>query len=139
MAAAVIGNIIGSALPAMRAQAESLMTTVCVIERDSGLTEFDEVTNQQVTVWDTVYEGRCRLYTPGRNQPQVIVAGQQQVASNQYFGSLPFGSVGIAERDRLTVTESENPAQVGKSFTITTVHSSSQAVAHRFIAVDDQG
>lgn len=132
----MIGDDIAAALPELRQQAESLMTTACVVERKSG-TEFDPETNQDVTTWESVYEGPCRLAQP--TVQSVIVAGGQEVTTQPYAGMLPWGTVGVLVGDRLSITAAEDPGQVGRVFMVTSVRAATQSVGRRFVAIEDLG
>lgn len=132
----MIGDDIAAALPELRQQAESLMTSTCRIERKSG-TSFDPVTNEQIDTWDTVYEGVCGLGQP--TVQSVVVAGGQEVTTQPYAGKLPWGTLGVGVSDRLTVVEADDPGQVGRVFVLTSVRAASQSIARRFTAIEDLG
>lgn len=133
----MLGDDIAAALPELRAQAESLMTSQVIIEHPTG-SVFDPVSNEDVSTWETVYEGKARLYAP-KTQPAMVDAGGQIVNTQTYQGTLPWETVGVHASDRVTVNESEDPDQIGKTFTITSVLASGSAIARRFVATDDQG
>lgn len=134
----MLGDDIAAALIELRAQAESMMTSTVTIEHPSG-TDFDPATNEQTQVWELVAESvPARLYAP-KTQPQAVDAGAQQVNSQIYQGTLPWATTGVRASDRVTVTASDDPDQVGKTFTILSVLASGQMIARRFTAIDDQG
>lgn len=74
----MIGHDIDAALPVLRAQAESLMVTPCVLEKPDGHTE-DPENYQQVALWVTVWEPgfpACKVVT-SREAREVSVGGQR--------------------------------------------------------------
>jgi hypothetical protein len=133
----MLGDDIAAALDELRAQAESMMTSTVTIERPAGAT-FDPDTNEQTQVWEPVHQSiPARLYAP-KTQPQMVDAGEQTVNSQIYQGTLPWSTTGVHSSDRITITDSDDPDQVGKTFTILSVLASGSMIARRFTAIDDQ-
>lgn len=133
----MIGFDIAAALPDLRQQGESIMTATCRVERKTG-TEFDPDANTDVDTYNTIYEGPCRVRADN-TAAALVMAGDQQVTTQPYRCLVPLTAPEIRAHDRLTVTASDDPQQVGKALSITTVASSSQPIVRRFRAIDDQG
>lgn len=71
----VLGTDIGAALPELRAEAESLMVTPCVLERVSGHT-INPDNGQRIDEWTVRWEGRCKVVT-SREHREVVIGGQR--------------------------------------------------------------
>lgn len=133
----MIGDAIAAALPELQAEAESLMTATCRIERRTG-SQFDPVQNTDTATYSTVYEGVCRVRADTSGAAEVL-AGEQQVTAQAYRCLVPINAPEIRPHDRVTVTASDDPRQLAKAFSVTTVATSSEPFCRRFRAIDDQG
>lgn len=133
----MIGDAIAAALPELQAEAESLMTATCRIERRTG-SRFDPYLNTDVATYAPVYEGMCRVRADNAGAAEIL-AGEQQVTAQSYRCLVPITAPAIRPHDRLTVTASDDPRQQGKAFSVTTVATSSEPICRRFRAIDDQG
>lgn len=103
-------------LPRLRAEAEALMTGSCVVYRKTG-TRRDGV--RIVALWETVYEGRCKLQTyEGHEQ---TVGGQTGATAVVQRSSVhvPVGSFLSEPGDVARLTGSRDPLLLGRMFRIT--------------------
>lgn len=115
-----LGQDIAAALPALRAQAESMMTGACTITRPGVPTpeNWNPVTLQYDITPVSVYTGKCRLRPSGQQDRGTDAAGQVFVESS-YVLSLPvIGSESVAKDDLVTVTAADDPVLVGRVFTV---------------------
>lgn len=95
----MIGPDIAAALPELRAQAESLMTDTCTIDRQT--TTWDEVEQESVTTWTTIHaDVPCSLLPPSGGRG--VVTDELATAELRSV-RLPYGTDGIQEDDRVTV------------------------------------
>jgi hypothetical protein len=136
----MLGDDIAAALPELRAQAESRMRDTWVITRP-GAQVWNPATKQYEGSVVTVYDG------PGRLRPTALMdhattAADQEFMESQYVLSLPIGShpnittgtSGDVRKDNVaTCTKSaDDPAMVGRKYTIGISAAHSQATARRF-------
>lgn len=135
----MLGDAIRTRLPALQAQAESLMDTQCVVQRKTGESHFDPDTNEYEDVWATIYAGKCRLAPPPPVLQQAVHLGEQRVTVQQYTVMLPYGTTGVQVSDLLTITAAPNPDQVGRTLAVTSVRAATQTVATRLVVSDDLG
>jgi hypothetical protein len=128
----MLGDVISGALPAMRAQAESLMVDACVIDRPTGET-LNETTGQMVPTFADVYTGKCRLQDVG-TQAGSPNAGEHQFVVVGHVVQLPIDATvyEIGDRVRMTVVTLD-PALVGHPFTVTSLATKSHATMRRLI------
>lgn len=133
-----IGDAISQALPDLRAQAESMMTEHCVIERPTG-TQYDPASHRDESTWQPVYTGRCHLQPVSAASAELTELVGQQINSLTHHGTVPLSVTDLQADDRLTITASDDPAQIGRRYTLTAVQSGSHAVARRFTATENQG
>lgn len=137
----MIGDDIAAALPELRAQAESLMTTPCEI-REPGSRQYNPETDTEqyvpgALVWPPAGEtGWCHIRQG--NQPVVVVAGGQQVTEQGYLCTVPHDAVFNAGHI-LKITGGDDPYLVGRSLTIETIHGRTWRVQRRFLALDNLG
>ena len=99
-----IGADIAAALPELRAAAESLMVDSCRIERATGTT-IDPDTLAEVPVYETVYEGKCRVQRPGSLAPRESVAGGFEFGIDTVEVQAPLSAAGLRKYDRVTMTD----------------------------------
>ena len=79
------------------------MVDSCRIERATGTT-IDPDTLAEVPVYETVYEGRCRVQRPGSLAPRESVAGGFEFGINTVTLQAPLSATGVRKYDRATVT-----------------------------------
>lgn len=137
----MIGDDITQALPELRAQAESLMTETCRVERDTGRRAYYPDTHADIPIRKTVYAGRCRIKpvagTPAAGARTLF---GQEINSLSHIGTLPISVTDVRADDRLTITGSDlDPGQVGRSYTLLAVGAAAMGIARRFVAVENQG
>lgn len=79
-AVSVLGGDLGRVLPELRAEAESLMVTECVLERKDGFTvnpENGQRVDRWVPVWVPAVGGPgCKVVT-SREHREIVVGGQR--------------------------------------------------------------
>ena len=109
------------------------MTTLGIIQRDTGATTQDPVTLEETPVFETVYTGKCKLKFPGMQPAEVSVPGMVVVEQDAIL-SLPVdGSGGVKVDDIWTCTENVlDPSLVGVSLRIAGMHHQTSATARRF-------
>lgn len=107
----MIADDIATALPELRAHAESLMVDSCAIVRrrldEDGLPvrEMDPDTLELTDVWDEVYSGRCRVQRPG-----AVMVGREPVVGGAEYSvetvhvQVPLAALGVKADDRVTIT-----------------------------------
>ena len=97
---------VGNALARGQRAAEARMIDACVIERATG-TSVDEYGNE-VTTYETVYEGKCRVmsWAVATTSPDV---GQQRMDLLRFYVHVPVSATGVRVNDRVHVTSSRDP------------------------------
>lgn len=104
-----IGAVVAATLPLMRANAESLMTDVCTIERADSV--WDETLQRTVTTWTPVYaDVPCHIEEPSvtmrsvlTEEPVTLEAPLVKVP-HTFADVQPDDRVSVAGRDPLWVT-----------------------------------
>jgi hypothetical protein len=100
----MIGQVIQRALPLLRANAESLMTDLCDIERLT--TAWDEEEQKSVTTWEPVHEDvPCHVEEPSVNTA-VILTGEALTLETPLV-KIPHTFDGIEPDDRVSVVGHE--------------------------------
>ena len=128
----MLSDPITSALPELRAHANSLMVDACIVTR-GGEPVWDDATGTYTPGPDTtVYEGRCRLRNAAP-APQNADAGETAWAVDLVVVSLPVvGSEAVADGDTVTVTASSfDAAAVGTVLTVQSAHVQTHSTARR--------
>ena len=97
----MIGPVIDAALPAMRANAESMMLDRCTIERATSV--WDEVAKKSVTTWVPVVVGSVCDVDDGAASGRSVVT-DEAVTRGEPSVYLPASVVGVEPDDRVTVT-----------------------------------
>lgn len=108
----MLGQDIAAALPRLRAEAESLMTDVAVIERlyDADL---DPVTLQESSRWVLVQTTPCRVApSSGSASPQETSPGDHEWSVPVVEIHVPHDTEGIERGDRVTVANRDLVATV---------------------------
>ena len=131
-----VGETLATALPILRAQAESMMRDTVRIERDTGATTQDPVTLEEVPVWETVYEGPGRWQRPDTVAAEKV-SGEVEFGLNRVTVQLPMSdpATGNAARgQRATcVTAAYDPALVGAQATVLAVPNKTHATMRRLL------
>lgn len=104
----------------LRAQAESMMTDMCVVSRVTGATADVEV--REVPVRSTVYDGRCRLQETQLLDPSQVVAGAT-VVTQLYQLQVPVSAGPFRIGDLAKVG--------GRQFRVTGLHTKTHQTAQR--------
>ena len=127
-----LGRDIASALPALRAQAESRMTDTIRVTRP-GESVFDEETGTYTQTETVIYNGPGRLKLAS-SVVSDIQAGGQIIAAQRPRLDLPVStSGGVRVNDTAVVTAStRDPASVGLRLNIEGVFYQTDATARRF-------
>lgn len=124
-----------TAVRAGRAAAERLMTDRCVVRRKVG-DETDPDTFEVRPVYETVYDGRCKMQTYEAHEATPVVVGATQVVQRASL-HLPVGSYRTAPGDVAVIVEARDPLLVGKAFRLVQEYPvKSHATSYR-IFVDD--
>lgn len=132
----MLADDIAWALPELRAEAESRMTSTCVATIPG---EGDPVWNPDTQQWDdpveTVYEGPCRLRM-GNPAPQNADAGETSWAVDRTPTlSLPLSdptSAAVVDGVQVTITGNPNdPAMVGLRLRVLSGHYQTDSTARR--------
>lgn len=105
----MIGDVIAAALPLLRANAESLMTDTCTIERLT--TAWDEGQQKTTTTWAPVHaDVPCHIEEPAFTGAVLLTAEATTLETPlvkvpvTYSGVLPDDRVTVAGRESLWVT-----------------------------------
>lgn len=109
----MLGYTIGEALPDLRAEAESRMTSTCTIrERSTGTTTNPDTGAVVDVPGAVVYAGVCRL-RPATLQAQSREIGGGEVFVSDVMLSVPVSVTGIGKGMAVTVDSSPDDALVG--------------------------
>ena len=109
------------------------MTTLGIIQRDTGATTTDPITYEETPVLATVYTGKCKVKFPDMQPAEVSVPGMVVVEQDAIL-SLPIeGSGGVPADAIWTCTENVlDPSLVGVKLRVAGVHHQTSATARRF-------
>lgn len=120
-------------LDQMRAAQEALMRSTGTIDRPGSGWAYDPDMGSEVRVPDTqVYSGPVRVQRKP-NTAMWTPAGAEAVPVAGYVAAVPWHVVGFRVGDVLTVAASDDPAAVGRRFTIVDVELNAFAqTARRF-------
>lgn len=128
-----LGSDIAAALPGLRAQAESLMVSVCTITRGGGAGVWNESTGQYDSTAVTVYSGPCRVRFPSTVVRESDTQNQFTVEQEPLLSLPVAGSEGVTVDDVVTITANpSDSAMVGLTLRIAGLHAQTQATARRF-------
>lgn len=117
-----------SQLTAARTAQNSLMRSTGIIARPGN--EWAYVDGVEQRKPDTeVYTGPMRLQWGKR--AAFVPAGAELLPVGSYVGAVPWDVTGFAVGDVVTITASDDPAAVGRRFTITDVELNAFAVTAR--------
>lgn len=100
----MIGAVIAATLPLLRANAESLMTDACDIERLT--TTWNEADQKSVTSWAPVYDGvPCHIEEPSVTSASILT--DEAVTLEAPLVRVPYTFVGVEPDDRVSVANRE--------------------------------
>jgi hypothetical protein len=126
-----LGEAITTALPELRAHAESMMTDTVRLEHVTGQSVPDPVTLEVHDLYATDYEGPGRVQRRAI-QPSEHVVGEVEFGTEAAIIQLPISVTVAAARQRVTVVSSLlDPAMVGAHFTVIGVEMKSHATMRR--------
>lgn len=129
-----LGYDIAGALPELRAQAESIMSSRVVISRETGKAR-DPETGSYIPSWTVIYEGKARVRMPSTQAREVDQAGQRIVESAPTL-SLPIGDVDAAlvalDDVALLVEHAPDPLVVGTRMRVVEGNDQTWSTARRF-------
>jgi hypothetical protein len=100
-----------------RSAAESLMTSTCTISRPGGESVTDPTTGAVTFPDAVVWSGPCRVRQPGM-WGRTSEAGGEQISPTTFRITIPFAVVNVQRGDRVTITASDDPMLVGRSFEV---------------------
>ena len=116
-------------LAAARTAQNSLMRSTGIVARPgNGWVYVDGVEQREPD--ETVYTGPLRLQRASR-AAGFIPAGAETLPVGVYVAAVPWDVTGITVGDVVTVTASDDPAAIGRRFTITDVELNAFAVTAR--------
>ena len=116
-------------LAAARAHQNTLMRATGIVTRPgNGWVYVDGVEQREED--ETVYTGPLRLQRSSRTSGFVL-AGAEALLVATYVAAVPWDVTGIAVGDVVTITDSDDPAAVGRRFTILDVELNAFAVTAR--------
>ena len=126
----VIGDDIRATLPHLRTQAESMMTDVVTIERESGST-WSEATQSTTTTWKPVWSNVPARVTQPPVMSRTVSAGEAATAESPQV-RVSMECTGILPDDRVTVVSSSyDPDLVDKVLWVTHARAQSQSITRR--------
>ena len=131
-----LGEAIARELPRLRAEAESMMLDTIRLDHQTGMSDPDPITLEQVPVYATDYQGPGRVQRPG-TQPNEPFVGEIEFGTLAAIVQLPIRVV-VAERgQRVTVVASElDPAMAGVTFTVGFVQTKTHATMRRLFCTE---
>lgn len=128
-----LGEDVAEALPAFRAQAESMMTDTVHITRGDAAPVFDETTGTYISAATTIYSGPARLKLSSTVVSDLNVQGQLLAQQGPRLDLPVTTSGGVRPGDIATVTASQtDPVTVGVRLTIAGTFVQTLATARRF-------
>jgi len=118
------------ALPALRAEAESLMIDSVVVDRQSGEdTHFE--TGAVTQTYTAVYSGAAKVQAT-ISQSRVAAAGEHQYTLQEYRVDIPVSAGPLQVGDRVTVTASAlDPFLAGRVYRVVELFHKSFSTAQR--------
>lgn len=131
----------GAALAAARTELEghalTRMRGTCVIGRPTGDQDTDP-DGVVTAVYETIYEGRCYVRTPGLAQESAREINGGTVVEARVIVRVPFG-VRYLPGDRVRIlTDLDNPTLVGDQYRVESVDKQSMGTAQRLLCTNAQ-
>jgi hypothetical protein len=124
----MLADDLATALPELRAAAESLMTSTVTITRP-GESTWDEA---------MVYTGRCKVQTFQAFEAEPDAGGAQRVIQ-RYYLHVPVSAGVFLPGDRAEITASANPLLVGNVYVVAAPHEKDWQTAQRLLVDLDAG
>lgn len=113
-----------------RTAAERLMVDACTITR-GGQASFDENTGVRTSgSASTVYAGKCRVQVPNVAE-QTPTFGEMPITTQLAIVQVPVSVVGVRVEDTVTVTESQDPDLVDRTFRVVALLHKTHLTARR--------
>jgi hypothetical protein len=115
-----------------RQAAEAGMADTCLIRRSIGTTT-DDFSGEISTIYQTIYEGKCRLQqSQAEAHPQDV--GQAYILIQKLELQLPVSATGLQVGDEVTITSAANdPDLVGLDFLLRDFPRKTDATARRVL------
>ena len=132
----MIGDDIAAALPALRAEAESLMVDLGSIERADGW-DVDPDNGQRVPRWIPVATTPVRVVRVTVADLQSSTGGQNLTQAVVELRA-PWNLSDLLVGDRLVLTVSSDPRLLGVPIVVSEIDHATHAVARRFRGVLDE-
>lgn len=119
-------------LAEMQAVSQTAMPDTCTITASGG-GSFDPATGEYTSTASTIYAGACRIRQYGNAQDNVVLVGDLDAVLARYVVTLPASATGIEINHVLTVTASDDPALVGRTFNVAHVPTQSWPTDRRIL------
>lgn len=119
---------------ALRPMAEQFMVDRCTINEASDITFDPDEGVESDTAGDEVYAGKCRIRPA--SGPSTVEAGEGTRSFGYFDVWLPWDTTGVELDHVLTITTSDDPYLVDRTFTVVNVEGGSDG-AHRKLQVQD--
>lgn len=109
------------ALPQLRAAAESLMTDMVEIRRNTS-NKVDSETGLVISSYKTIYKGRGKVQSVGSQETETVLASGGstslggKIPSWQIRLDLPYGTDSVNMNDEAIIIDSVNLGLVGRKF-----------------------
>lgn len=127
----MLGDDVAGALPELRANARSRMTSTVRVERILSVNA-DPMTGADVVAAETVHAAlACRVKaSPSADQPRDVAGADIPEHPDQIH--FPWDTTGLEVGMRVTVTASQNPILVGKVYRLMRPHVGDDTTAQRW-------
>ena len=124
-------------LTGIRTDVAELFVDTGTVERITSLGTLNESTGQYTgETRDSIYSGPCSIYPIEARRDRFDEFGQGLVFTKQYRVVLPHTSIDVQQRDRFTITTSDDPQLVGREMEVRDVLVSS-LLGYRRLTVQD--
>lgn len=132
----MLGGDLASALPALRAQSESLMVDAGTLERRAGSTT-DATTGARVDTWAAYWSGPMRVRVAV--QGQSVQAGGQDVEVSRPQVQIPTSAPATVAGDRVVLSAAADASLVGVPLYVQHVQTGTHLVMRRLDVSFAQG
>ena len=128
-------DAITAELPALRAQAESLMVDTCTITSGAATRTYDTNTRTTTTTEGaTIYSGKCRVQVTDSVTTTGENVGEQLVITERVTISIPVNAVPVPLNSVITITavaDISDPTLVDRKYRVTGSHAGTHKTARR--------
>lgn len=114
----MLGDAIRDALPTLRSEAESSMTSTALVSRSSGAPVFDPVTGLITSTDDDVLTSPARLRQPASLVESSVLFGEEDVTKQRFIVDFPYTVTGVRLGDVVTFPEEDDPEATGRAFRV---------------------